>query len=157
MRRVLAILLVVLALLTGCSRGSGTTSYTNEKHGYTVDYPARWQVNQAKIVPLPPDGTIFQGDNVSFDITVWGSPSNESEQASLRKDGWMEEEITVAGEKAKSFTRPGADRAHGVWRRVYFQHKGFAFQMSLNVYDEKQAEGAHKVFGDFVQSMRWAD
>lgn len=147
--------LVVLVLLAGCSEESGTTSYTNEKYGFTVDYPAAWEVNHGKMAPPPPEGTGFRGNNVTVDITVWQSPSNESEQASLRQDRWVEESITVAGEKAKSFTRPATDKTHGVWRRVYFQHKGSSFEISLNVYDEKQAESAHKIFGDFLQSMRW--
>lgn len=130
-------------------------TFTNRTYGFSVDYPPTWEVNARKVVPPPPAGTVFGGDNVAVDITVWEAPTNTSEQESLRNQGWIEETITVAGEKALSFTRPTSDTRHGLWRRVYFEHNGRSFEISLSVDDKDQGEAAQRVFLQVIQSLRW--
>lgn len=156
MRR-LSALLLACAVLYGCSRSGGTATFTNEKYGYTVAYPAEWKVNAGSMAPPAPAGTSFGGRGVAVQIVVWDSPPNVAEQQSLRREGWGEAVVTVAGENAVLITRPPMDTRNGVWRRLYFSHAGRSFEITLQVTDKNQVQHGQKVFDDIVRSFRWSD
>jgi len=55
----------------------------------------------------------LEGDGLRVEIVVGKADATEEPEA-LRQQGWVEEEITVAGEPAKSFTRPPTDKGPGL-------------------------------------------
>jgi hypothetical protein len=141
--------------LTACTP-TGSFTFRNDKYGFTMKYPIAWKVNALRWAPPPPEGTYVSGhgNKLVVHITAWPNPDHLA-QMDLRRQGWAESQVTVAGVPGRLFERPGVDRRAGVWKVLFFEKGGVAYELGLNVHATVLGAVGNRVFSEVIQSLTW--
>lgn len=87
-------------------------------------------------------------------IIRWSEP-NRAEEASLLRDGWRQEAISLDGAQGSLYSRPGLQAGGGLWKRAYVQRGGDWFEVSLALTGGAQALAGEKAFAALLDSWRW--